>query len=212
MRYGTLAELERGGMNKTTKLHLIAADLNVSAEWLETGLGPKHPNQAPTRRLSDREIGAAALLGVQPGAVSMPAAEQKRPSTAAELSEHIQIGPLEGFGEERTIFLPVDLVLRKTGGTPITGLRWVMNRSKRMGPDLEEGAYVFVDTAITSLNEVVDGLIYAFLLRGMPYLRRIVVREGRWVTVTGKGTSGYEALSNLSSDQFQLRGQVIGAY
>jgi len=40
--YSTLAELERGGMQTTTKLRRIADVLRVSQEWLETGKGDKN--------------------------------------------------------------------------------------------------------------------------------------------------------------------------
>jgi phage repressor protein C with HTH and peptisase S24 domain len=43
MGYSTLAEIERGGMKSSTKLHTIAAALGVSPGWLETGKGPKEP-------------------------------------------------------------------------------------------------------------------------------------------------------------------------
>ena len=39
--YSTLAEIERGGMKSSTKLHTIATALGVSPTWLETGRGPK---------------------------------------------------------------------------------------------------------------------------------------------------------------------------
>ncbi|ADV26988.1 helix-turn-helix domain protein [Pseudoxanthomonas suwonensis 11-1] len=39
--YSTLAELERGGMQTTTKLRVIAEALGVSLSYLETGKGPK---------------------------------------------------------------------------------------------------------------------------------------------------------------------------
>lgn len=51
--YSTLSELERGGMQTTTKLHLIADALNVSIRWLETGKGPKSPFAAHTQPDSD---------------------------------------------------------------------------------------------------------------------------------------------------------------
>lgn len=37
----TLSDLELGGSKSTTALHKIAARLSVSADWLETGRGPK---------------------------------------------------------------------------------------------------------------------------------------------------------------------------
>lgn len=42
--YSTIAELERGGMQTSTKLWAIAEALRVSLRWLETGRGPKAPS------------------------------------------------------------------------------------------------------------------------------------------------------------------------
>lgn len=38
--YSTIAELENGGMQTSTKLRVIADALKVSLKWLETGKGP----------------------------------------------------------------------------------------------------------------------------------------------------------------------------
>lgn len=43
--YSTIAEIERGGMRSTTKLHVIARELGVSDEWLATGRGVKERGQ-----------------------------------------------------------------------------------------------------------------------------------------------------------------------
>lgn len=40
--YSTIAELERGGMQTSTKLRVIADALKVELTWLETGHGPRH--------------------------------------------------------------------------------------------------------------------------------------------------------------------------
>lgn len=48
--YSTLAELERGGMQTSTKLRVIADALGVSLRWLETGKGDK---AAPAHSLDD---------------------------------------------------------------------------------------------------------------------------------------------------------------
>ena len=45
--YSTIAELERGGMQTSTKLRVIAEALGVSLSWIETGKGPKRPEAAP---------------------------------------------------------------------------------------------------------------------------------------------------------------------
>lgn len=46
--YSTLAELERGGMQTSTKLSHIAEALKVSLRWLETGKGPKALSSTPS--------------------------------------------------------------------------------------------------------------------------------------------------------------------
>lgn len=45
--YSTIAELERGGMQTTTKLRVIAEVLGVSQAWLETGKAPKEISPPP---------------------------------------------------------------------------------------------------------------------------------------------------------------------
>jgi len=54
--YSTLAELERGGMQTSTKLRVIADALGVSLRWLETGKGPKEAGAAsPVARIAAAE-------------------------------------------------------------------------------------------------------------------------------------------------------------
>lgn len=55
--YSTLAELERGGMQTSTKLRVIADALGVSLRWLETGKGEKIEanSRATTTRVAAAE-------------------------------------------------------------------------------------------------------------------------------------------------------------
>lgn len=39
--YSTISEIERGGMQTTTKIPILARVLNVADEWLATGKGPR---------------------------------------------------------------------------------------------------------------------------------------------------------------------------
>ncbi len=50
--YSTIAELERGGMQTTTKLRLIADALGVSLRWLETGKGEKIEATTATKSIA----------------------------------------------------------------------------------------------------------------------------------------------------------------
>ncbi len=59
----TLSDLELGSSKSTTALHRIAARLGVSAEWLETGRGPKHAADEDEAWESILGYGQAAGLG-----------------------------------------------------------------------------------------------------------------------------------------------------
>lgn len=65
--YSTLAELERGGMQSSTKLHVIAEALGVSVNWLETGKGAKAARPSHSTGLDVGKL--ADLLGTVEAAV-----------------------------------------------------------------------------------------------------------------------------------------------
>jgi transcriptional regulator with XRE-family HTH domain len=85
MGYSTLAELERGGMQTSTKLHLIAEALGVSVRWLETGKGAKAvPRPAPASHAAGLDVGKLADLlatveaAVEKAGVTVPARVRAR--------------------------------------------------------------------------------------------------------------------------------------
>lgn len=49
LKPSTIYDLENGNQNSSTKLHLIAERLNVSAKWLETGKGDKHAKASSSK-------------------------------------------------------------------------------------------------------------------------------------------------------------------
>lgn len=58
MAVSTLSDLELGLSKSTTQLHLLAGRLNVRAEWLASGKGPKEPPE-----VGDGEAGWADIMG-----------------------------------------------------------------------------------------------------------------------------------------------------
>lgn len=62
--YSTLAEIERGGMKSSTKLHTIATALGVSPVWLETGRGKKEAPLADPDWADVRGYAQAVGLGM----------------------------------------------------------------------------------------------------------------------------------------------------
>lgn len=68
--YSTISELERGGMQTTTKLRVMADALQVSLRWLETGegemeTGPVAPSQAVGIQRDIVGIGVRAVAIMQ---------------------------------------------------------------------------------------------------------------------------------------------------
>lgn len=69
LAYSTLADIENGNQNSTTKLHKVAAALGVRIEWLETGalpmeqLGVRDAPRATTHGVHVEREGA--LLGAE---------------------------------------------------------------------------------------------------------------------------------------------------
>jgi len=67
--YSTLSELERGGMQTSTKLRVIADALGVSLSWLETGRGeksPQHPHAPEVKTIEVAEWEVRRKLGYLP--------------------------------------------------------------------------------------------------------------------------------------------------
>lgn len=73
--YSTLAELERGGMQTSTKLRVIADALGVSLKWLETGKGAKSPTSAALDPQWDDVTAYSQAVGLGAGAEAQEYAE-----------------------------------------------------------------------------------------------------------------------------------------
>jgi phage repressor protein C with HTH and peptisase S24 domain len=104
--YSTLAELERGGMQTSTKLHTIADALGVATRWLETGKGPKHA--ADTEKGWPDVLGYSQAVGLGNGAEAQEYAETHalkfRASSLAK--KRLHVGNLRVFYGRGDSMLP----------------------------------------------------------------------------------------------------------
>lgn len=84
--YSTISELERGGMQTSTKLHVIADALGVTVRWLETGKGPKTADAPPVTEDGDwADIsGYAQAIGLGGGPEAQEYAETHKLKFRAE--------------------------------------------------------------------------------------------------------------------------------
>ncbi len=184
-------------------------------------------------RSGDRPIPAdkaeelGLLLGVLPETISEPF-HRKRvgltiPSTAeagsrqvlVDMAGHTKIERLADFPAPdgpQFLILPTFLVRAKSGHAALENVRWVLNPSRAMEPEISSGALVLVDASVRTHDAVIDGVTYAYSLRNRPDIRRILIRKDHW-SVTGYGkhsdlTDVYE--SELQS--LEICGLVLGSF
>lgn len=140
--YSTLAELERGGMQTSTKLRIIADSLGVSLRWLETGKGPK----------------------VEP--VTAPSTSSSKVSTTETGGNYVHVQQLDGeagMGEGRInedypeVVRAMDFepgyIRSVVGFVPPPGrLVLVTGRGDSMIPVIQPGEALIVDTGVTTFD------------------------------------------------------------
>lgn len=152
--YSTLAELERGGMQTSTKLRVIADALGVSLAWLETGKGPKvsGPAALPPDDLYTDVIGYSQAAGLGNG---------------AEAVEYAETHSLK--------FKKTSLRRRGILGHP---LAVYYGKGDSMEPTIQDGDAILFDTSDT---RPVDGVLYLIQVHGAAnpeyYVKRAMVLE-----------------------------------
>lgn len=138
--YSTLAELERGGMQTSTKLRVIADALGVSLRWLETGKGPK-TDTSP----------------------SIPAARVAATETSSDYVRVQQLDGEAGMGDGRVnddypeVVRAMDFepgyIRSVVGFVPPPGrLILVTGRGDSMIPVIQPGEALIVDTGVTTFD------------------------------------------------------------
>ncbi|MFC3549438.1 helix-turn-helix domain-containing protein [Lysobacter cavernae] len=127
---------------------------------------------------------------------------------------HVEIQALAGFGPAdgpSTILLPDFLLQQKIGMTSAANVRWALNPSRAMEPEIERHQLVLVDVTQSTLADVIDGTTYAYTLWGRPDIRRVLHRRDHWSVVGfGKGAESTDVYKD-DQDSLQILGAVVGA-
>lgn len=137
--YSTLAELERGGMQSSTKLRQIAEALGVSQKWLETGRGGIEAPSAPPDLAHDWSDvrGYAQAVGLGAG---------------AEAQE---------YAETHSLKFRASSLSRK--GLPAAQLAVMYGDGDSMQPRIHPGDAILFDTGDTKAR---DGTLYVIQVHG----------------------------------------------
>lgn len=152
--YSTIAELERGGMQTSTKLRAFADALGVTVKWLETGKGPKHPVTAG-ELLDGWSPIEASTQGVSAGGGRVP----------------------DNYAETHRLLFRRESLERKGLRTPHLRVEYV--RGDSMLPRLRDGDAVLVDTSDRAIK---DGRIYLIQYEGEHYLK-VLHQAGKAVVI-----------------------------
>lgn len=205
--------MKRTGLrNVVIAAHVGKVGNNCVAQW-RSGRRPIPAEHAPK---------VAGLLGILPEQISesydrllkagalLPDAA---PSRNAPPYGHIALSELEDFGrasEQPRIWLPESVTRRKLGLTRPADVRWTLQPSLSMAPDIERQALVLIDITASRREEVMDGGLYAYALWGRPDIRRILVRRDAWTLVGSNPEVERVTVTPEELPQLRLFGSVIG--
>lgn len=202
--------------NTTVAAHARVGSNNVS-QW-RTGRRP-----IP----AERAVAIAALMGVAPERISegyerLLHAGYTPPHktlsigsrTGASPVDHVTIERLAEFGHAEgstRILLPDFLARRKIGPAAIEEVRWTLQPSHAMEPEIERHALVLVDITATQHDQVVDGGTYAYSLWGRPDIRRLLIRRDHWLVLGHGKDAEYTEVQASELSNLKIFGAVLGA-
>ncbi len=147
---------------------------------------------------AEHALSIAALLGVAPERISKAYDQRLRTDSARHVmglqsprsgncpESHVTIDRLSSFGRgdgPNRIWLPEFMVRRELGLTTIDNVRWAVQPSRAMEPEIRRHALVLLDVSVCRQEHVLDGGIYAYTLWGRPDIRRIAIRRNAWLLI-----------------------------
>lgn len=207
--------MDRTGIRNTVvAAHVGKVGNNCIAQW-RTGRRPIPAEHAPK---------VAALLGVLPESISESYERLLRSGTIlaeanvpgfrnAPPAGHLILEQLEDFGrqdEQPRIWLPESIAKRKLGLTPPDRVRWTLQPSWSMEPEIPRHSMMLIDITASAPEDVVDGGLYAYALWGRPDIRRISVRKDAWTLAGANQDVERILVGEQELPQLHLYGAVIG--
>jgi DNA-binding transcriptional regulator YdaS (Cro superfamily) len=206
-----------GTRNVTVSERLGGAVVYNSVSQWRTGRRPIPAEHAPV---------IAAMLGVAPETISRSYERYLRDQSAkltitaksqgsgAIPTGHIAIERLEDFGRVEgpdRIWLPEFLARRELGLSALENVRWTVQLSRGMEPEIRRYGLVLVDISAIDHHHVIDGGTYAFTLRGRPDIRRVSMRRDGWVLACRDEAIADIEVSDSELKALHIYGVVVGS-
>lgn len=200
--------MEATGMRNTAVVAHLGNRVSPSdvSNW-RVGRRPIPPEHAPA---------VAALLNIAPESISQAYERMvlsgfaAQPGNSKAVAGHVALDRLEDFGPQEggtRIVLPEFLVRPRIGLTPLSSIRWALQPSQAMEPEIKRHALTLLDVTATQQEFVMDGGTYAYTLWGRPDIRRIIIRRDVWSLVR----HGNDAQSTLVSEEDLKHLRILGA-
>jgi DNA-binding transcriptional regulator YdaS (Cro superfamily) len=125
---------------------------------------------------------------------------------------HIALDRLPGFdyGDSPSFLLMPEFFIRqKIGLTPIEDVRWTLQPTDAMAPQIQRDTMVLVDVRVSSQSRAIDGGLHAFTLYDRPHIRRILARRENWVLCGYDDDRDRILVPEADLPKLDIRGLVI---
>jgi hypothetical protein len=161
----------------------------------------------------------AALLNIEPTSISaaferlVVAGFSPASQSAKAITGHISLDRLEDFGlieGSARILLPEFLVRPRIGPTSLASIRWTLQPSLAMEPEIKRNALILLDVTASQQAHVVDGGTYAYTLWGRPDIRRILIRRDAWLLARFGKDSDHTLVPEADLADLRILGAVVG--
>jgi len=160
----------------------------------------------------------ARLLKVAPESISESYANLLRAQSlvgepAAAPAGHVSLARLDSFGSvdgRSRLVLPDFLVLPRIGATDVQNIRWTLQPTTAMAPEIPRGALLLVDVSVATVDRVSDGGVFAYTLWGRPDVRRILIRRDGLAFARQSGSADQTYVGQDELEAVVVHGQVLG--
>lgn len=125
---------------------------------------------------------------------------------------HLALDRLPGFdyGDWPSFLLMPEFFIRqKIGLTPIEEVRWTLQPTDAMAPQIQRDTMVLVDVRVSSQSRVIDGGLHAFTLYDRPHIRRILARRDNWALCGYDDDRDRILVPETDLPKLEIRGLVI---
>lgn len=206
--------MKQAGISSNKVAAVAGVGQNNVAHW-RAGRRPIPAEHAPVigalLSVPPERISKAYDQGLRVESVRQSAAEYLFSGTTRE--GHVLLDRLQNFGRSDgldRIWLPEFLARRELGLTAIEHVRWAVQMTRIMEPEIRRNALVLLDIGISEREHVMDGGTYAYTLWGHSDIRKISIRRDGWSLFCNSSETEQVLVPEADLPELRILGAVIG--